>query len=288
MLHLKPLTSGFSPIKLHDIHFLIAEGRVKDVQAVLESFFLSPHSCTTLDPLEETRGVYLLQGAQQWVLKHNHLTSWKKQLVNFFGIKKTYGLHDLTNEFINLQKISAVADFVPRVFAYGYRTRRLCFLQEEYLLIGYFAEHCDVDERLQSSPEQAERVLEQIFELFSRMLALGFCHLDPHPKNIMIGPDNQLRLIDFECCSHKVLSQDFALGFLHGYFYAYWFKRFIDKDLYHRLSSHYLARAHPGLDRGVFEPVYRQFRDHKVGRSTRYSVMTSAAAQRAFLASLTR
>lgn len=286
MLHLKPLTAPFARLKLPSANFLIERQYFDEVQVVLERFFDAPQSQPTLDPLEENRGVYLLQGAQQWVLKYNHLISWKKQLANFFGLKKSYGLHDLTNEFVNLRKIPAQVDFIPRVSAYGYRTRWLFFLKEEYLLISYFADHCNVDERLRGNPDQAEPLLEQIFTLFSNMLAQGFCHLDPHPKNILIGPNNGLRLIDFECCAHEVLNHDFALGFLHGYFYTYWFQRFIGKDDYHRVSNRYLERAHPTLDRQVFEPVYHQFRDHKVSRHTRYSVMTSTAAQNAFRKSL--
>jgi tRNA A-37 threonylcarbamoyl transferase component Bud32 len=282
MFHLKSISKGFVRAKLQRNQFLLARDQLPGLVAALQRFFDAPHDCKTLDPLEQTRGVYLLEGEQQWVLKYNHLTSWKKQLTNFFGRKKSYGLHDLTNEFINLQRINPAADFVPRVAAYGYRTRRLFFLKEEYLLVNFFADHCDVDQRLQSNPEQAEALLEQIFALFSRMLALGFCHLDPHPKNILIGPDKQLRLIDFECCAHQVLEQNFALGFLHGYFYTYWFQRFISKERYHQVSDSYLRNAHPELSRRVFEPVYLRFRDHKVGRTTRYTVMTSWPAQQAF------
>lgn len=287
MLHLTPLIAPFERFELRRTKFLVDRQHADEVQRVLARFFESPQSCPTLDPLEETRGVYLLQGEEQWVLKYNRLTSWKKQLTNFLGLKKSYGLHDLTNEFINLRRISPAANFAPQVGAFGYRTRGLFFLKEEYLLIRYFAEHCNVDERLKCHPEQTESLLGRIFALLSRMLALGFCHLDPHPKNILIGPDEDLRLIDFECCSHEILNLDFALGFLHGYFYTYWFHRFIDREDYHRLSSEYLQSAHPQLDRSIFEPVYYRFRDHKVSRRTRYAVMTSASSQRAFLDSLT-
>ncbi len=288
MRHLKPLTAGFVSRRLHANRFLIAPSQLDEIQAVLERFFAAPHEHQLLDKPEDTRGVYLLQGNEhQWVLKFNRLTSWKKQLQNFFGVKKSYGLHDLTNELINLQTVAA-GDFVPSVGAYGYRTQRGCFLRDEYLLVRYFAGHCDVDARLQQAPEQAEQLLQQIFTLFSRMLAQGFCHMDPHPKNILIAPDGQLRLIDFECCAQRVFDPAFTLGFLHGYFYTYWFKRFISKERYHAISLTYLADVHGQLDRQVFTPVYQQFRDHKVSRRTRYSILTSETAQQQFIQSLAR
>lgn len=289
MYHLKPFTAGFTPVTLQANRFLIAPPHQTEVQPVLERFFAAPHEHQLLDEPEENRGVYLLQGAeQQWVLKFNRLTGWKKQLTNFFGLKKSYGLHDLANELINLQAVATAGDLVPSVGAYGYRTRRGCFLRDEYLLVRYFAGHCDVDHRLKQAPEQAQRLLEQIFALFSRMLEHGFCHLDPHPKNILIAPDGEMRLIDFECCAHRVFNPDFTLGFLHGYFYTYWFRRFIDKESYHAISNAYLLRAHPELNREEFTPVYLQFRDHKVSRRTRYSILTSNTAQHAFLQRLVR
>ena len=286
MRHLAPFTAGFTPLSLNANRFLVDPQHQLEIQTLLERFFAAPHEHQLLDKPEENRSVHLLQGAEhQWVLKFNRLASWKKQLANFFGLKKSYGLYDLTNEMINLRSITA-SDFRPHVGAYGYRTQFGCLLQDEYLLVRFFAGHCDVDERLQQAPEQAGLLLEQIFTLSSQMLEQGFCHMDPHPKNILIAPDGQLRLIDFECCAHQVFNPDFTLGFLHGYFYRYWFQRFIDKEHYHEISSAYLQRAHSGLDLHIFSPVYLRFRDHKVSRRTRYSILTSEKAQSRFLQEL--
>ncbi|MDG1580053.1 phosphotransferase [Pseudomonas sp. GOM6] len=283
MHHLRPFTRGFIHQPLGANRFLIDPQYRLEIQSVLERFFAQPHARTTLDKPEENRGVYLLQGDQhQWVLKFNRLTSWKKQLANFWGWKKSYGLHDLTNEMINLRRISA-SELTPEVGAYGYRALHGYRLQDEYLLVRFFADHTDVDIRLKQAPEQAEQLLEQIFTLFSHMLDQGFCHMDPHPKNILIAPDGPLRLIDFECCAHQVFNRDFTLGFLHGYFYRYWFQRFLAKERYDAVSRDYLQTAHPQLDQRTFSTIYLRFRDHKVSRRTRYAILTSQRAQEAFL-----
>lgn len=60
------------------------------------------------------------------------LTHWKKQLQNFLGL----GLHDLTNEFINLSVVSAKSKSSPRVAAFGH-IGRFPFLKEEYLLVSF-------------------------------------------------------------------------------------------------------------------------------------------------------
>ncbi|AZD65311.1 hypothetical protein C4K17_1408 [Pseudomonas chlororaphis subsp. aurantiaca] len=240
-----------------------------------------PEQYPTLDIPEDTRGVFLLEGERQWVLKRNRLTHWKKQLQNFLGLKRSFGLHDLTNEFINLSVVSGKSALSPQVSAFGYKGR-FPFLHEEYLLVGFWADHCSVDDRLLAHPEQAETLLPAIFRLFGQMLDDDFVHMDPHPKNILVAADGRLRLIDFECCAHSVLDRDFSLGFLLGYFYRFWFRRFISQQDYDRLCQAYLNAEQPNLDRTVFQPVYQRFRDQTVSRSTRYRILTCARAQAAF------
>lgn len=150
----------------------------------------------------------------------------------------------------------------------------------------FFDNHCSVDERLITKPEQAATLLLEVFRLFGQTLVEGFVHMDPHPRNILIGPDGALRLIDFECCAHSVLDHDFSLGFLLGYFYRYWFQRFISLADYDACCEHYLAMAHPTVNREIFQPVYTRFRDSGVSRSTRYRILTCARSQGEFLREL--
>jgi serine/threonine protein kinase len=249
---------------------------------VLQRFFAEPDQHALLDIPEETRSVFLLEGERKWVLKHNRLIHWKKQMQNFLGLKRVFGLHDLTNEFINLSVVSAKSESSPRVAAFGY-VGRFPFLKEEYLLVSFFDNHCSVDDRLISQPEQAQALLSDIFHLFGQTLAEGFVHMDPHPRNILIGPDGRLRLIDFECCAHSVLDHDFSLGFLLGYFYRFWFNKFISMEDYNACCERYLTHQHPALNRDVFQAVYERFRDRDVSRSTRYRILTCPKAQAEFL-----
>ena len=64
MFHLKSISRGFVRAKLQRNQFLIARDQFLGVQAALQRFFDAPQDCKTLDPLEETRGVYLLEGTQ--------------------------------------------------------------------------------------------------------------------------------------------------------------------------------------------------------------------------------
>jgi len=282
MRHLKPLTRHYTEQTIRGITFHLEPTQRIAIAAAIEQFFANPEQRITLDPPEDTRLVCLLNGEQQWVLKYNRLQHWKKQLQNYLGIRKAVGLHDLTNEFVNLSAISAKADYVPRIAAYGYKAR-FPFLREEYLLIGFLPDHQSVDARLTEAPEQAPTLLPEVFRLFARMLDDGFVHMDPHPKNILIAPDGQLKLIDFECCAHTVINRDASLGFLMGYVFTYWLKRFVALDDYRACCERYLLAEQPGLDRQMFDPVFERFLTGRVSRSTRYSILTSANAQAEFI-----
>lgn len=285
MRHLRYLTRHYTQRDIQGITFHLDPAHPVELTAAIEQFFAQPEQRTPLDPPEEHRLVCLLKGEKPWVLKYNRLPHWKKQLQNYLGIKKAVGLHDLTNEFINLSVISAKSDCVPRIAAYGYKAR-FPFLHEEYLLIDFLPEHQSVDARLIESPEQAETLLPQVFRLFSQMLDDGFVHMDPHPKNILIAPDGQLKLIDFECCGHTVFNRDASLGFLMGYFFYYWIKRFIDIDAYRACCEGYLRNEQSGLDRQTFNLVFEHFLTASVSRSTRYAILASAQAQAEFISKL--
>lgn len=281
MLHLRNFTRTLHRQQIDGVTFHFDPSHRHELDTLLRRFLAKPEQYPTLDIPEDTRGVFLLEGERQWVLKRNRLTHWKKQLQNFLGLKRSFGLHDLTNEFINLSVVSGKSALSPQVSAFGYKGR-FPFLREEYLLVGFWADHCSVDDRLLAHPEQAETLLPAIFRLFGQMLDDDFVHMDPHPKNILVAADGQLRLIDFECCAHSVLDRDFSLGFLLGYFYRFWFRRFISQQDYDRLCQAYLNAEQPNLDRTVFQPVYQRFRDQTVSRSTRYRILTCARAQAAF------
>ncbi|MGY4531282.1 serine/threonine protein kinase [Pseudomonas sp. TE3786] len=282
MRHLKRLTRNYIQQDIRGITFHLDPARQAPLAAAIEQFFAQPEQRVFLDPPEDTRLVCLLAGEQKWVLKYNRFEHWKKQLRNYLGLKKSFGLFDLTNEFINLSAIRAKADYLPPIAAFGYKAR-FPFLHEEYLLIGFLDAHQSVDARLTEAPEQAATLLPQVFRLFSRMLDDGFVHMDPHPKNVLIGPDGQLKLIDFEMCAHSVINRDASLGFLLGYFFTYWIKRFIAEDAYRAICAGYLQQEQQDLDRQVFDPVFERFLAKPVSRTTRYSILSSAKAQAEFI-----
>ncbi|MCQ2994100.1 phosphotransferase [Pseudomonas syringae] len=281
MRHLQDLTRGLLSQNIHGLTFHFEPRYRDELAALVRQFIIAPEQHATLDVPEPNRGVFLLEGERKWVLKYNRLPHWKKQLQNYLGLKRVSGLHDLTNEFINLSAVSSRSINVPRVAGFGYRAR-FPFIKEEYLLLGFFDQHCSVDDRLIACPEDSRNLLPQVFRLFEQMLSEGYVHMDPHPKNILIGPDGSLRLIDFECCAHSVIDHDFSLGFLMGYFYHYWIKRFIALEDYRTLCERYLRDEQPNLERAVFDPVFERFLTKKVSRTTRYSILTSARHQAKF------
>ena len=287
MRHLGNLVSTLSRQKIEGLTFHFDQNHKDELGELVRNFVKQPERHTVLDTPEDTRGVFLLEGDRKWVLKRNRLVHWKKQLRNYLGLKKVFGLHDLTNEFINLSAVSNNSDSVPNVAGFGYKAR-FPFLHEEYLLIEFFEDHQTIDDILKATPERAADLLPKVFVMFDKMLREGFVHLDPHPKNILVGPDGSLRLIDFECCSHSVIDHDFSLGFLMGYFYFFWINRYITLEDYRKCCEAYLKFEQPNLDWGVYTPVFERFVFRKVSRTTRYSILTSADAQMEFKKSMAR
>lgn len=183
--------------------------------------------------------------------------------------------------------MSAKSSSVPTVAAFGYKTR-FPFLKEEYLLVEFFDGYCTIDEILKTQPQRTREVLLNVFNLFEKMLADGFVHLDAHPKNILMAAGGDLRLIDFECCANSVIDHDFSLGFLMGYLYQYWLCRYIKCSDYLEYCEQYLRTEQPALNREVFKPVFERFITRKVSRTTRYSILTCSKAQAEFKKDLVR
>lgn len=281
MRHLKNLVTPLSKKNIAGLTFHFAPDHEKDLTALVRDFISHPGRHAALDVPEETRGVFLLEGDHKWVLKHNKLVHWKKQLRNYLGLRKVFGLHDLTNEFINLSVVSGVSNSAPEVAAYGYKSR-FPFLKEEYLVVKYFEDHKTLDEVLKVDPGLAREILPKVFDLFQKMLSEGFVHLDPHPKNILIGADGSLRLIDFECCAHSVIDHDFSLGFLMGYLYRFWISRYITLQDYRDCCNQYLQDEQDNIDMSLFKPVFERFIYRKVSRTVRYNILTCEKSQEKF------
>lgn len=164
-------------------------------------------------------------------------------------------------------------EFGPKVYGFGWNSKGL--LQEQYLIIEYLDNAHTVDSMLLQHPEKAENILLQIQTLFNSMLSQNFIHLDPHPKNIMLLEDGNIKLIDFEFCLFKVNSLEVTLGFILGYFYHYWLNKFMSKEKYNELSMNFIEDEYPNISETHFKQTYSLFRDHKVSRENRYKILTS-------------
>jgi len=245
--------------------------------AHVSAFLDGSVSFPTLDAAEQGRGVYLLG---QSVLKFNRVKHWKVRLRKHLGLPGQRGHYCLINELVNLSR-PELAGLAPSLQGFGWKSGGL--LQDVYLLVEYFEGAETLDDILIQHPGKAEQVLEDVLLLFRRMLSQGFVHMDPHPKNIMRMPDGGLKFIDFECCAFGVEDLPATLGFLLGYFYHYWFQRFLCLDRYNHVCLSFMQRHYPDQLGDKFWQIYSRFRDEKVSRKTRYAMLTSAKACSTFL-----
>ncbi len=271
----------------HGYHFTRQEGYgfyfLKDAVACLrrtKAYIFENETFPALDVVEDGRAVHLLnrEGA---VLKYNRIRHWKSRLRKSFAFLDPKGKYCLLDEFRNLSKL-AESDLTPKVYGYGYK-RVLGLLSHEYLVIEYFDGSVSIDYALRNEVVDPGVILPEIFNLFARMLDQGFVHMDPHPKNIMITPDGLLKLIDFECCAFDVSDRSFCLAFCLGYFYHFWFNRFMPEQQYDEVASRFVETLDVSLDE-QFWILYAHFKRWKVSRSLRYQCFFSMSARAKFLA----
>lgn len=243
----------------------------------VEEFLEERRSFDLLDFPEDGRAVYLLEN-EEAVLKYNRLNHWKKRVKKHFGLPNGFGEYCLSNEFVNLRRLAG-SRLVPRVYGFGHQRRGL--LRDEYLLIEFLAGAITVDEFMQKNPDALDDVLLSVVRLFFNMLDDGFVHMDPHPKNILLNEMGEACFIDFECCSFDVSDRDFAMAFCLGYFYHFWFRRFVDEKCYDHvvLGSLKIFDFKPD---NIFLAVYQRFKDAKVSRKIRYACLSSRRHRKRF------
>lgn len=278
MLHLSRIAQGMEKVDYPGYTFFFSPDLLSERKQV-EAFLEGRQQFASLDVAEEGRAVYLLEG-DRVVFKFNRLSGWRKRLAKHFGLswRPRYCLVD---EFSNLRRLEG-NPLVPKVYGFGWQ--RGGILRDEFLLLEFIAGTQTVDEFMRQTPERVDWLLERIVALFRRMCDQGFVHMDPHPKNILLSEDGDMRFIDFECCSFDATDRTFALSFSLGYFFFYWFQRFIDAENYDRIVLGALGRQEPGLVDERFLRGYLRFRQARVSRRDRYACLLSSAHRDKFLA----
>ncbi|WP_158296269.1 AarF/UbiB family protein [Stutzerimonas nosocomialis] len=275
MFYLRRQFAGMTPVRLGHHRFHLRPGSIDGSQVA--AFLSCSESFAALDEVEPDRGVYRLGKS---VLKFNRVKHWKVRLKKHLGLPGQRGHYCLINEFINLGR-PEVQGLAPTLHGLGWKSGGL--LQDVYLIVEYLEGAQTLDEVLQRDPGKAEQVLVDVLQLFQRMLGQGFVHMDPHPKNIMLMPDGTLKFIDFECCAFGIEDKAATLGFLLGYFYHYWFQRFLSQEHYDRICLAFMEREYPDQLGGSFRLIYARFRDEKVSRKVRYAMLMSPKASAAFV-----
>ncbi|WP_052724720.1 AarF/UbiB family protein [Pseudomonas sp. 10B238] len=258
-------------------HIFHLDSTVDDERRQLAAF-LSAKQLSCLKAPVQGRAVYLME-EKRVVLKTNRLGGLKKRLIKHFGLFGGGRHYCLTNELANLRRLSK-SKLVPQV--YGFGRQRHGLLRDEFLLIEYFHSMQTVDEFIVQYPARLEWVLEKVVDLFYQMLMDGFVHLDPHPGNILLDDAGRMRFIDFESCSFDVSDDSFVLASSLGYFFHYWFCKFIDETVYDQIVLHSLAKRGSSKLDARFFAIYQSFKKSKVSRRQRYDCLFSPAYRRKF------
>lgn len=284
MRYLKAHAQGWLRCQSAEVQFLVSPKAPASMLDLIESHLASPKRAIRLDIEEPDRGVYRLDGEGSWVLKRNTLRAWRKQVVNRIGLQRSFGVYGLTNEFQNFRAISQAAKYSIMPVAYGWKLRSPLHLRDEYLVLPFLEGYQTLDEVLKRELVDRQQALSEVFSLFYASAKDGFVHLDPHPKNLMRSAAGQWKYIDLEFATDKVLDPCLVLGFLFGYAYHYWLKRFFAAEEYSQnVLVFFQSQAPLNFDWVRFVKVYSHFRDNKVSRKERYACMTSPRVHDKFM-----
>lgn len=228
-----------------------------------------------LDFDSEGRGVYLDQ-KNRTVVKFNNFRSVRTAIKSRLALNKSK--YSLKEEFENLLQLPHV-DFVPEVYAYAVFGGFLS--KKEKLIINFFENSMTVDQYVENGGD-AKDVVVKVAELFVKAWLQGFAHMDPHPKNILIV-DGEYKLIDFECCKIDPDCQDFYFGFSLGYFYHFWFNKFLSEAAYDEVALAFVNKNNLFLHEEKFIRFYEHFKRVKVSRRKRYRAFSDAALREAMI-----
>jgi hypothetical protein len=213
------------------------------------------------------------------VVKTNRIKSLTKQVQIHFGFEKSAGYYCLTNEFKNLIRLSS-CPLVPRVYGYGYRG--FPFLKEEILITEYFDNACTLDKYIKLNFDKCEWILKQVIDLFITMLSYNFVHMDPNPGNIVVLPDTQLKFVDLESVSFNSNSNSVCLALTVGFFYHFWFHKFMQEREFDKLSIRLLKSSGYSLDLNMLG-LYHRMKSKKLPRNTKFQIVNSQKLQKSFI-----
>ena len=270
MLFESSLPAGFLK-KVYGGHVFYTPPGIDLIVSCVDALNFGAADCLPVGAVEEHRAVYILQSRQS-ILKYNRLRSWKLRLLKGLGV--SWGRKNcLVDEFGNLAGLAG-SELAPRTHGYG--CKRVCgLLLEEYLLVELFDGASTLDAILLRGG--VADFLPKIFALFDKMLHEGFCHLDPHPGNILVMPGGELKFIDFEGCSFDVSDRSFCMGFCLGRFYSFWFGQYMAEADYDRAVYDFFG----SMDE-VFWAVYERFKS-KVSRKVVHRCFSEPSMRVAFI-----
>jgi tRNA A-37 threonylcarbamoyl transferase component Bud32 len=269
---------GFTPIKSWAGRYNAYIGvELLGISRDLNVFVKSPHAeqdgvCPIKQ--EDDRAVFHVEPFNTLV-KFNRLKRWRFRYAK--GLSFRTEKNCLIDEFVNLCRLSK-SSLAPKVYGYAYK-RSLGALTEECIFIEFLDGASALEVQLQNGSWPPEKALEAVIGLFVSMVDEGFCHLDPHPENIMVMPSGELKFIDFEGCAFGVEGY-FSLAFCLGRFYRFWFKRYMTEQEYDDVVSRF-SRAH-GLN-SKFHVLYHRFKHEKVSRRLVNRCFSDDAARYSFI-----
>jgi len=153
---------------------------------------------------------------------------WGKLFISRFYLR--LGRTRPEQEFLRLQMVRRLGVRAPRPLCFAVHGR---FLYTGWLVSQEIEHNRSLAELAIEDPERARAVIPELVRQMQTLIEAGVFHVDLHPGNVLVTPDNQVFLIDFD----KSRDVHVAVGELRDLYVRRWRRAIIKHRLPEELSE---------------------------------------------------
>jgi tRNA A-37 threonylcarbamoyl transferase component Bud32 len=238
-------------------------------------FLQNPALSCLSDPQGDTQ--VWLSDSQQTVFKvfdiRRRRQQWQaRRKVECQQYGKRYGWAELENA----QRVQQLGFPAPAPVAYLERSNVL-FCSRQVVAYPFLHGHETLQDRIASialAGDDPLVILDLIEPTLFRLASQGVFHLDLNSRNIMVGPDDSVQLIDFEYMAWNRTRTGRLYAYYLGYLFQKWLHQHVDEALYKRWFEQIFVSRKTQFDENEWE-MRRWFytaRTKELSRAERYRI----------------
>lgn len=241
----------------------------------LRLFLQNPALSCLSDPNGDTQ--VWLSDSQQTVFKVFDIRRRRQQWQARRKVEcKQYGKRYGWAELENARRVQRMGLHAPAPVAYLERRNGL-FCSRQVVAYPFLHGHQTLQDRIatcRSAGDDPLAILKLIEPTLFQLATLGVFHLDLNSRNIMVGPDDSVHLIDFEYMAWDRPKTGRLYAYYLGYLFQKWLHQHLDEALYKAWFEQIFQRRKTQFDENEWE-MRRWFytaRTQELSRAERYRI----------------